>query len=161
MSPESSALSAGKTGNLTTIGATADGEFEFSEQQNGVFRELARAMKFVGTFLLVVGTLVGLFGLVQVIAAAIAETPAQAAGGVMFILQALVYVLIGMWTRNASADVSRVATTSGNDIHHLMAAMGELKRVYVLQKTLLLIALGIVALGAVAFAVFVGVAASR
>lgn len=55
-------------------------------------------------------------------------------------LAGLVYLLIGIWTRSAASSFSKIVTTQGADITHLMNALGALHKMYALLYTLLLAA---------------------
>ena len=131
----------GLPSDIAPSAAAASGatRFEFDEAQNGVFADLARNMSFVGMIYLVLGGIVALAALVTLMAGDVAK-------GVGPLLQAAFFIPIGLWTRRAAQATSAVATTRGNDIGHLMAAMEELKRVYGLQRGLLLVLLGLFAL---------------
>ena len=119
------------------------GEFEFSEQQNVVFRELAGAMKFVGTVLIVIGVLSAVGGVVSL------SGRGSVAAALGTLVEAVIYSLIGVWIRNAAGAVAQIAATTGNDIANLMVAMGELKRVFFLQKVLFLIVIALIVLAIV------------
>jgi hypothetical protein len=61
-------------------------------------------------------------------------------------VQGLLGVIVGIWLRGASKSIKAIATTEGSDISNLMTAMAELKKVYSLQRVLILVALGILAI---------------
>jgi len=115
-------------------------EFEFDEAQNGIFRELGNTMTFVGTALMLFGAIAGLGGFVTL------GTGGAGLGG---LVQGAAYVAIGLWTRRAAAAIGRVAATRGRDIAYLMEAMTELKRVYTLQRALIVIGIIFVTLALV------------
>lgn len=116
-------------------------EFEFDEAQNGIFRELGNTMTFVGTALMLFGAIAGLGGLVT-----LATKGDAGLGG---LVQGAAYVAIGLWTRRAAAAIGRIAATQGRDIAYLMEAMTELKRVYTLQRALIVIGIIFVTLALV------------
>jgi len=116
-------------------------EFEFTEPQNEVMGDLAGKMKFVGTLLMVLGVLVVLTG--------IGTMFVDGAAGVLNIIVGVVYLLLGWWTRAASASFQEVVDTEGQDITNLMAALGELRRLYSLQYWIFLILLVMVVIGIV------------
>jgi hypothetical protein len=95
---------------------------------------MADAMRFVGTISLVVGVL-NVVAVPFFLAASDFKQAAPTAG------QGVFTALIGWWTRSASFSVARIVETRGNDITNLMEAMGELRRIYMLQKRLLIISM--------------------
>ena len=119
--------------------STTDGEYEFSEQQNTTFRQLSSAMKFVGVASIVLGFIVFLGAL-----------KGDAMSIFSCIVQGSLSIIVGFWLRGAAESIARIATTEGNDVSNLMNAMGDLRKVYSLQRALLVI---VMALLAVAFVV--------
>jgi len=92
-----------------------------------LIRELAEKMRFVSYFLSL-GILVAIFGLVLI-----------ARGGLANIIQGIVQIIIGFWTKQPL--LSSRLTTQGNDIENLMGALGELRKLYTLQYWLYIVAL--------------------
>lgn len=119
-------------------------EYEFSGSQNELIKNLADKMRFVAYFLIVVGVLGALGGLLSL-----------RTGGASSIISAVVYILIGIWTNSASSAFRRIVETSGSDIENLMGALGELRKLYTLQYWLLIIALVFMAI-ALVFALILG-----
>ena len=113
-------------------------EYEFSSSQNELIKNLADKMRFVAYFLIAVGALGALGGLLSL-----------RTGGVGNIISAVVYILIGVWTNSASSAFRRIVETSGSDIENLMGALGELRKLYTLQYWLLIIALIFIAIALV------------
>jgi hypothetical protein len=110
--------------------------YEFNEQQNTQLAKLATSMTFVGVMMIVLGVICGLSVL---------------AGEVSGVITGVLYVLIGVWTRSAGQSLRSIVDTEGNDISHLMDAIGNLGKLYLLQKWLV-----ILAIIALAIAFFVG-----
>ncbi|MFB2894139.1 DUF5362 family protein [Aerosakkonemataceae cyanobacterium BLCC-F50] len=109
-------------------------EYEFSSSQNELIKNLADKMRFVAYFLIaagVLGVIGGIFNLRV---------------GLGSIINGVVYILIGVWTNNASSAFRRIVETTGNDIENLMGALGELRKLYTLQYWLLIIALIFIAI---------------
>jgi hypothetical protein len=107
-------------------------EYEFNQGENAVFSSLASGMKFVGIALMVLGALSILLALAGDFGAAVSG---------------VIYLLIGIWTRSAANSIRAIVDTEGSDIMHLMNAMGDLKKLYTLQKWALIIGMiGIVLL---------------
>ncbi len=117
--------------------------YEFNNIQNQLIRELAEKMRFVGYFLIGLGVLVTIFGLVLI-----------ARGGLGNIIQGIVQIIIGFWTTKAASAFKQIVATQGNDIENLMGALGELRKLYTLQYWLYILALIFVALGVVLAIVF-------
>jgi hypothetical protein len=65
--------------------------------------------------------------------------------------QGVTSFFLGNWTRNAASAFESIVETRGNDIGNLMVALGELRRVYVLQRVLITIVIvSVVLTGAIA-----------
>jgi hypothetical protein len=111
--------------------------FEFSAKQNETLRVLARRMKFVGVFYIVIGILLGLFALITMIPFASA----------IYALAAVVQILVGVWTTNAALSFKMIVETSGNDIAYLDNALGSLRKLYNLQFWLLVVMIALFVVG--------------
>jgi len=153
------------------MSSTPPREFEFSQQQNVLFGALAARMRLVGLVLAVVGVLNILAGLILIVAIYRAKLPQEyveavlqkasqatkvdvkaqldklppdnhlwglAIGG---LVNGLIYLLIGVWTRSAAGSFQKIVDTQGHDIGHLMDALGALNRMYTLISTLIIIGL--------------------
>ena len=61
----------------------------------------------------------------------------------------LIFLLQGIWTRSSSASFQKIVDTRGNDIDHLMNAVGSLESMYRQIYLLLLAGLlgGLIAIG--------------
>ncbi len=114
-------------------------QYEFSSSQNELIKNLADKMRFVSYFLIAVGVLTAIGGIFAI-----------RAGGFGNIISGIVQVVIGVWTKNAASAFHRIVQTQGNDIENLMGALGELRKLYVLQYWALIITLIFVAIGLVA-----------
>ncbi len=104
--------------------------YEFSESQNGLIRTLANTMRFVSYFLIAMGVLAGLLGLLTL-----------TEGGIGSIIQAVVQIVIGQWTGKAARSFQLIVSTQGNDVENLMGALAELRKLYTLQYWVMIIAL--------------------
>lgn len=107
------------------------GGYEFDGAQEVVIRDLAGAMQFVGTVSIVLAVLMWLIG----IATMFMGNPA----GLAQIVQGVLMIFIGVWTRSAARSFQLVVDTKGSDIPNLMNALGELRRLYNLQKWLMIL----------------------
>jgi hypothetical protein len=126
---------AGPPGYAPNQGAS-QGEYEFNDAENHAIGDLASKMRFVGLMGIIFGVLLVLGGL-----AACAGGSKTAGSGVGNFLQGIFAILVGVWTRSAAGGFQRIVDTQGNDIFNLMAALGELRRIYGLQRILLIIVL--------------------
>jgi hypothetical protein len=106
-------------------------EYEFSNSQNELIQHLADKMRFVGYFLIVLGAILTLVGLISLVKG----------GGVSAIVNGTIQLLIGFWTQKAAASFARIVKTQGNDMQNLMGALGELRKLYTLQYWLYIIAI--------------------
>lgn len=122
-------------------------QYEFDQSQNELILDLSNKMRFVSYFLIVVGVLAGIIGLLGLNAGAV--------------IQAVVQILIGVWTLKAASSFKLIVNTEGNDIVNLMGALGELRKLYRLQYWLLIIALVFMAIALVLGIVLGFVGASR
>lgn len=146
-------------------------EYEFSPSQNDVFDALARRMRGVGVFLVVVAVLnflvAGLVVLaiyrtklpedyVKAVLEKASETtrtdlsaqlsklpPEDHLWGIAISngINGLLYLLLGVWTQSAAGSFKKIVTTRGGDINHLMEALSSLNKMYSLIYTLIVIGL--------------------
>lgn len=131
--------------------------YEFTAEQNETIRKLAGRMKFVGVYSIVVGILVVLFSILALIGALylMTQLPSEAGPGLkvqlivgvlMYFAVAAIQLLTGIWTSAAATQFKLIVTTVGQDIGHLMTALGSLRKLYSLQVTLLIVGLILVAI---------------
>jgi len=104
-------------------------EFEFDTSQNELFGDLARKMGFVGILLVALGALAVLGGVFSGLKS------------LSNIFVGILYILIGLWTKNASDSFRRIVDTQGSDITNLMAALGQLRKLYTLQYWAIIISI--------------------
>lgn len=121
--------------------------YEFSKSQNELIKQLADKMRFVSYFSIAGGLLTALVGLVAI-----------TRGGFFNIIYGVVQIMIGIWTNNASSSFHRIVDTQGNDIENLMGALGDLRKLYVLQYWLLILAIVFVVIGIVTIIALGGIA---
>ena len=93
--------------------------YEFTDRENKVIGRLSEKMAWVGLFILVLGGVVVALGAVR------REYDLLVSG--------LIYALLGVWTERAGHQFRKVVTTKGQDIHHLMHALEDLRKLYTLQ----------------------------
>lgn len=110
--------------------------YEFTSSQNQLIGDLAKKMNFVGILMVVSGVISIIGGIVTLFAA-------TSQGGFDFssIVNGVLLLLTGLWTRNAAQAFNRVVNTAGTDIENMMGALGELRKLYTLQYWLIIIVL--------------------
>jgi hypothetical protein len=115
-------------------------EYEFAPAQNEIIRTVSSRMRWVGAFLIAIGVAAAVLGLLSL-----------SEGGIAFvtIIQAMIYVLIGIWTTSAARDFGLIVRTTGSDVTNLMNGFGALKKLYTLQFWLIIAGLLILVLGAI------------
>ena len=118
-------------------------QYEFNNTQERLIKELAQKMRFVSFFLIAIGVLLIISGLIAI-----------AQRGLSDLIYGIVQLLIGIWTNTAASSFAKIAATRGNDIENLMNALGELRKLYALQYWLFIVALIFVVIGLIAAILF-------
>jgi hypothetical protein len=121
-------------------------DYEFNDGENKIISELASAMNFIGVVIIVLGVITSIIGLMEL------GTPNNAGKGIISLLQAVLYTVIGTMTMGVAGHFSQVVKTEGNDINFLMQALDKLRGMYVLQKIVIIIT---IVLLVVAFVLFI------
>lgn len=119
--------------------------YEFNVAQNATIQNLAQRMRIIGIFYMVIGGLAalgGLFLLSQSLPLAL-----------IAFLEAVFFGFIGLWHYKAAESFQLIVQTRGNDISYLMNALDGLRKIYNLQVWLMIIMLGVLALGVVGMVV--------
>lgn len=155
------------------------GQYEFTGDQNALIRTLASKMGTVGFFLILVGlgTLVlavlgflptvttelptlpdgvppEVLGAIERYTAFAAERQSQVYYGALASgIQAVILLLSGVYVRRAAGAFRKIVDTEGQDITHLLTALGALKGLFSLLATLLILAL-IIALGVIGMRIY-------
>jgi hypothetical protein len=112
----------------------SESQYEFNEAQNRVIQGLSQKMKFVSIFLIVIGLLQVAGGILPAVLSQSVSTI-----GVEYIIGGFIYILIGVWGASAANSFQQVVDTEGNDIDHMMGALGNLKKATTLAYWLLII----------------------
>jgi hypothetical protein len=115
--------------------------YEFDGHENSIVSDLSKKMSFVGAVTVILGLLGVGFGLVSFFLSALGPGV-----GVGYVVQGVLNVLIGMWSRSAATSFQRIVDTQGSDIPNLLQALGELRRIYTLQRTVYIVAIVLLAL---------------
>jgi hypothetical protein len=122
--------------STSATGTATPGGYEFGATEELIIGELASAMRFVGTASVALAIVMWVIGIVTMFAG----NPA----GLGNIIQGVLLVFIGVWTRSSAKSFQLVVDTQGNDIPNLMQALSELRRLYNLQKWLMVLGLVLV-----------------
>ena len=115
--------------------AVGSPQFEFGAEENRVFEGLAAKMEFVGSSTALMGGLILLSGLYSAWSTGVSVSPLVVIGA------GLLITAIGAWTRRAGVEFQLVAETTGKDIAHVMGALDNLRKLYLVQYGILLVAL--------------------
>lgn len=101
--------------------------YEFTEEQNSLFKTLAMRMRLFGTSSLLVGLGI-LFGAALLARSdAMDQSVALLAG---FVLNAVYFFVLGGPTWAASKDFQKIVETSNSDIANLMHAVDRLRKIF-------------------------------
>ena len=129
-------------------------QYEFNDEQNREFSSLADAMK-------VTAGLMQLAGLAFVVLASLSAASVAKAGATVGMYgpaiglgaSALLCLSVGFWTGGAATSFRKIAETKNEDVWHLMNAVGSLRSMYGLMRTIIYgaLVLAAVGLGLVAF----------
>lgn len=131
-------------------------QYEFNDEQNREFSALADSMR-------VTSSLMQLVGLAFVVLAVLTAAQAVSAGGnnvgaygpaIGLGAAALVCLCVGFWTGGAATSFRKIAETKNEDVWHLMNAVGSLRAMYGLLRTIILgsLVLAVIALALITFA---------
>jgi hypothetical protein len=115
-------------------------EYEFTPEQDETIRTVSSRMRWVGAFLIAVGVAAAILGLLSL---------SQGGIAVVTLIQAVIYILIGVWTTSAARDFGLIVQTAGSDVSNLMRGFAALRKLYTLQFWLIIAGLVILVLGAV------------
>ncbi len=113
--------------------------YEFTTEQNDLIADLARKMKGVGIFMAAIGAL----AVAGCVTSALRTRPDLA---VVLALTAAFFIAIASWTVKAGREFRRIVDTRGNDIHHTMNALAQLRRFYTLHFWLIIVYLALIIL---------------
>ena len=108
--------------------------YEFNAEQSKLIGGLGRSMR-----------IVGLVGLAWAVVGIISMGILAWKSGVLYLdLNPVLALFIGLWALSGGTSFIYVATTQGNDIVHLMDALGKLRNIFSLVAILIVAALVIV-----------------
>ena len=106
--------------------AASGGPYEFSDEDNVLFKGLAARMTALGFFLIALAAL---------------DMPALLRGERMAALFAVLFLVTGAWTFHTAYSVRSIAETEGQDISHLMYALRSMRNLLSLAVVLVLVLL--------------------
>jgi hypothetical protein len=127
-------------------------QYEFSDEHNKEFTQLANAMTGVGGLLKILAlAFVIFFGLlvydvVQTKSGNYGPAAGVGAGMVFFLAMAF-------WTGTAAHSFRRIVETKNEDVWHLMNAVGSLKHMYSMLKGIIMLSLVLLVVGVTLLAV--------
>jgi hypothetical protein len=143
--------------------STGPSQFEFGPDHNILFGSLAYKMRWVGLFFAVVGAANLILAILLVATVLTHPVPADRlqqfptevqeqlrqlppknqlwAMAIGMGLSGVIYLMIGVWTRQAAAAFRRIVDTRGRDVQELMQGLSALHKMYSLLYTLLVVAL--------------------
>jgi len=116
--------------------------YQFLEKDQESFARLGSAMSLVGLAYLVLGAV----NVVQAIFIVVRGTPTASISTFAY---GAFFLAIGLMTRGAGGAFTKIQSEKDGDIAFLMKAVEELEKFYGIQKTLLLLLIAVVVLGAV------------
>jgi len=124
-------------------------EFEFDGAQNAVIRQLSATMRFVAIANLVGAIVYGLSASIHLVS--YLARPASATLAMLLVMGSMtaLFYLIARWTTHAARSFESIVTTAGSDIRNLMTALGDLLKLYRLQKLLIIVCFSVAAVGIV------------
>jgi hypothetical protein len=135
--------------DLPPIEPHRSAQYEFNDEQNKDISALADAMR-------VTAGLAQLLGLAFVVLCVMALIGARESGGYGTAsglgAAALFFLCVGFWTGSSATSFRKIVETKNEDIWHLMNALGSLRNMYNLLRTIILgsLVLAVIALALIA-----------
>lgn len=121
-------------------------QYEFNDEQNRTFSELADSMRTAATLLQLLGlAFLVFFGLTAYQAVKVEGAnwgPPAGLGAA-----ALLFLAIGFWSGSAATSFRKVVETKNEDIWHLMNALGSLSSMYGLLRGIVMLSLFLTVVG--------------
>lgn len=109
-------------------------KFEFSDAHNMVFDGLAKAAMVVAIVELILALASAVPGIMALV---VLNTPIVAKA----FIQVLVFAAMGLWTLRAAKYIKLIVSTEGDDIEHLMSAVREIRKLFLMQVVVFLVML--------------------
>lgn len=105
--------------------------YEFTPEENHLLSALSSKMKVVGIFAMIIGavdTYLAIYWLVTTTWGSAIEHA----------VQAVMFILMGIWIYKAATSFKQIVLTEGNDIQNLMKALSDFQRLFTLLYSLLI-----------------------
>lgn len=127
-------------------------QYEFSDEHNRDISALADAMRVTSGLMLLIG--LAFVVLATLAAAQVAKSGGNYGPAIGLGTAALLCLCVGFWTGGAATSFRKIVETKNEDIWHLMKALGSLRAMYGLLRTLIFgaMVLAVIALGMTVFA---------
>lgn len=128
--------------SMASTATAAGGSYEFDAAQNEVIRRAGARTRWWGIFTLAVGVLMIAGALVAILSGGAAAI----LGGLVYGAIALIPVFVGLNFIRSGKALQAVVATTGSDIGHLMRALDNLSRAFLIQiaAAAVWIALGVI-----------------
>ena len=117
----------------------AAGSYEFTQLQEHTIASLAKAMRFVGIFMIIAGIVSGIGAVIAIVDGRFVTSIASAVG-------AVIDIVLGLYLTSSAGSFQSVVDTRGADIPNLMSALEQLRRFFNLQRILIIIGIVLTAL---------------
>lgn len=115
------------------------GSYEFTQLQEHTIANLAKAMRFVGIFMIIAGFVSGIGAMIATVDGRFVTSIASAVG-------AVIDIALGLYLTSSAGSFQSVVDTRGADIPNLMSALEQLRRFFNLQRVLIIIGIVLTAL---------------
>jgi len=116
---------------MAETAVTTGAPYEFNPEQGKLIGDLGRSMRIVGMVVLA-------YAIVGIVMIAII---AWKTGMLAINLNPILGLFVGSWAITGGRSFVNVATTQGNDMGHLMDALGKLRNIFKLIAILIVVAL--------------------
>jgi hypothetical protein len=124
--------------------------YEFDETQNKTLGDLGRSMQTVGTLMQIFGIIGVVAGVANFFRGGGISSVGSGLGG---LIQSIVLLVFGFWTSRAGTRFGDVVTTRGQDIVLLMGALGDLRKMYGVIRSVIMLAIGFFVASVIVFVV--------
>ena len=130
-------------------GPLPGGKYEFTERHNWAFEHLARYVRIVATFMMVLGVLSGAGGVLALVGVGGREGAARWFAGVSGLASGGLWITMAAFLLGAADGFRAVVETTGRDIKNLMIAIEQLGKAFVVQAVgfclqLILVGVGLI-----------------
>ena len=124
-------------------------QYEFTAEHNRTLNELAASMETVATLLKLAGAVFLLFfALLLIPAVQAGGLPLRDYGPIIGLGAGMLFCLsIGFWTSGAARSFRKIVESKNQDVWHLMNALGRLRDLYSLLRTLVMGAILVLVIG--------------